>query len=124
MTTKQIGALFAIFLLALIFSGFEAGAQDDLKGRMRARLPEIMELKSRGIIGETRDGYLAYVVKDPVKEDLVAAENQDRRSVYAAIARQEGISEEYVGQRRARQIAEQARSREWLQDSNGIWYQK
>jgi uncharacterized protein len=124
MKTKQPLTVLAVFFLAMILSSFQADAQDDLKNRMRARLPEITELKSRGIVGETRDGFLAYVVSQRVKEDLVAAENQDRQQVYAAIASQEGITADYVGKRRARQIAEQARSREWLQDSNGVWYQK
>jgi uncharacterized protein len=124
MMKKQLLVALTVFFMAMLLSGFQAGARDDLKNQMRARLPEITELKSRGIIGETRDGFLAYVVSERVKEDLVAAENRDRRQVYAAIARQEGITEDYVGQRRARQIAEQARSREWLQDSNGVWYQK
>ena len=91
---------------------------------MKARLPIIVELKSQGIVGENLNGYLEFVGNSKVKEDVVAAENDDRLKVYTAIANQAGTTPEVVGKRRAIQIAEKASPGEWLQDADGKWYQK
>ena len=58
------------------------------------------------------------------KEDVVAAENADRRDVYKAIAKQQGATVEVVGKRRALQIAEKASPGEWIQDKSGQWIKK
>ena len=89
--------------LAVAGSGF-AGA-DDLKARMKARLPVILTLKAQGIIGEDSRGYLAFVGSKQANPEVVAAENSDRRTVYDAIARQQGTTADLVGIRRALQIA-------------------
>jgi len=106
----------------LVLAASPAGAQD-VKARMAARLAVIDDLKARGIVGENSQGYLEFV-SAPEKPDVVAAENADRREVYAAIARQTGTGAEVVGQRRAMQIAQQSRSGVRLQKSDGTWYTK
>ncbi len=95
-----------------------------IKQRMIARKPAISELKAAGVVGENNLGYLAFVNNKKVQEDIVNAENQDRKKVYAAIAGKQGVSPEEVGRRRAIQIAEIAGKGEWLQDKTGKWYQK
>jgi len=96
----------------------------DIKSRMKSRLPKIVQLKAKGIVGETNDGFLAFVGAQKAEQDLIAAENEDRKKVYQAIARQQGTSAKVVGQRRALQIAEKAQPGEWLQDAGGKWYRK
>lgn len=95
-----------------------------LKERMQSRLPVIIDLKARGIVGEGNNGYLAFVKGKNEKKDVVDAENKDRRTVYAAIAKKQGTTVERVGQRRALQLAEKAKPGEWLQKPDGKWYQK
>jgi uncharacterized protein YdbL (DUF1318 family) len=97
---------------------------DDIKARMIARVPVLRDLKAQGIIGENNQGYLEYRGSKRPHEDVVQAENQDRRTVYSAIAKQQGATEELVGKQRAVQIAEKADSGEWLQNAAGKWYQK
>jgi uncharacterized protein YdbL (DUF1318 family) len=97
---------------------------DDIKARMIARIPVLRDLKAQGIIGENNQGYLEYRGSKRPHEDVVQAENQDRRTVYSAIAKQQGATEELVGKQRAVQIAEKADSGEWLQNAAGKWYQK
>lgn len=96
----------------------------DIKARMKARLPRIIELKAAGIIGENNQGLLAFVGGNTSEQALVDAENQDRQLVYAAIAKQQGTTAAVVGQRRALQIADNAKPGEWLQDAGGKWVQK
>lgn len=111
-------------LLIMIFCGQAMANGQEIMARMKARLPEITKLKAAGIVGETKDGYLSGLKNRAVNNKVVQAENMDRRLVYTAIARQQGVTPELVGQRRAIQISKMARPGTWLQDKNGKWYQK
>lgn len=121
---------FAIFLLILLSGICPATTvifADDIqtiKVQMEKRLPFIVELKSKGIIGENNTGYLQYVQANRENEEVVNAENVDRKKVYAIIAKKEGANIGQVGSRRALQIAKKALKGDWLQDQNGKWYQK
>jgi uncharacterized protein len=120
MSAKLLG------LLAILGILFAAGTLNagDIKARMLERLPVIVDLKARGVVGENNQGYLEMLKGQTEKQDLVAAENLDRRTVYEQIATQTNTNVQVVGQRRALQIAERASAGEWLQDTNGNWYQK
>jgi uncharacterized protein YdbL (DUF1318 family) len=113
-------ALIVLFVFASVATAFAEG----VKARMQARLPAIVALKAEGIIGEDNKGFLAFVGSARKKVDIVTGENEDRRKVYAAIARQQGTTVETVGELRARQIAEKASPGEWLQNEKGAWIQK
>ncbi len=97
---------------------------DDIKTRMHERLPIIVDLKARGVVGENNQGYLEMLGGQTEQQEVVAAENRDRRLIYEQLARQTNTSVQVVGQRRAIQLAERAPPGEWLQDANGNWYQK
>jgi len=118
------------FLIVMIFGGIFAsvssfaGDVKSIKAEMEKRLPAIIELKSKGIVGEDNSGYLQFIGGKREKEAVVQAENQDREKVYSAIAKKEGVSVNQVGQRRATHIAEKAKKGEWLQSQGGKWYQK
>ena len=123
MTRKTIIAILPIFILGvLITSAFPASKA--IKKRMIERLPVIKALKDKGIVGENNQGYLQFVGKKTEKADVIKAENKDRKSVYGAIAQQQGTTVELVGKHRAIQIARKAQPGDWLQDANGKWYQK
>ena len=123
MKKKLYFAVFAIFLLVVFAAGAFPSAKE-IQARMLARLPEIKALKDKGLVGENNQGLLEFVGQQKEKQDVVAAENQDREMVYEAIAKQQGITVELVGKHRAVQIADKARTGEWLQDANGKWYKK
>lgn len=113
-----------VLLVIALVLGFGLTAAADIKARMKARLPQIVALKAEGILGEDNRGFLAFVGDAKKDEAVVAAENKDRQKVYAAIAKQQGVSAASVGQRRALQIASKAKPGEWLQDESGKWYRK
>ena len=115
--------ILAIVLIGMFLTGISALA-DDIKARMKNRLPVIKELKAQGFVGEDNKGYLQFVGGKQAKPGVVAAENKDRQTVYAAIAKQQGTTAELVGQRRALQIAKRASKGEWVQDSSGKWLKK
>jgi hypothetical protein len=123
MKQRTLTKILTFLLIGFFVLGVSAFA-DDIKARMKNRLPVIKELKAQGIVGEDNKGYLQFVDGKKAKEDVVAAENKDRKTVYAAIAKQKGTTAELVGKRRALQIAKKASPGEWLQDASGKWYQK
>lgn len=123
---KRKWVIFSAVLFVCVFVFVTSGYAGSIKERFKKRLPEIVALKKQGIIGETNRGYLAFVKKagDRKAKSLIGAENKDRRTVYQAIAKQQGVSVEVVEKRRALQIAQKSPAGFWLQDRNGRWYRK
>lgn len=111
-------------LISVLFFSSATRANDGIKERMAERLPTIIALKDKGVIGEDNQGYLQFVGAAREGEELVLAENNDRLQVYQAIAGQQGTSVDLVGRRRAQQIGEIALPGHWLQDAGGRWYRK
>jgi uncharacterized protein YdbL (DUF1318 family) len=123
MKQRTLTKIFIFWVIGFFTVGVMAFA-DDIKARMKNRLPVIKELKAQGIVGEDSKGYLQFVGGKKEKADVVAAENKDRQTVYEAIAKQQGTTAELVGKRRALQIAKKAAPGEWVQDADGNWIQK
>jgi hypothetical protein len=115
--------ILSFFLIGFLCTGTVLFAED-IKTRMKKRLPVIVELKAQGIVGENNQGYLEFVGSKKAKADIVAAENEDRKTVYTAIAKQQGTTAELVGKRRALQIAQKANPGEFIQNADGKWIQK
>lgn len=109
-----------IFLMAPAASFADAG----IKARMKSRLPAIMQLKAKGIVGENHLGYLEFVGKSRKKAAVVAAENADRKKVYTAIAKKNKTTIQNVGARRALQIAQRATSGHMIKGADGKWRKK
>jgi uncharacterized protein YdbL (DUF1318 family) len=129
MTMRRYSLFYAIitFFVLAVFSteGMCFAGSDDIKARMQARLPTIVQMKADNIIGENNKGFIEFIPGAAAKmQDVVSAENKDRQTVYEAIAKQQGTTAELVGQRRAIQIVEKAGPGEWLQDDSGKWYRK
>jgi len=91
---------------------------------MLKRLPEIVELKKLGIVGENKDGFLQFRVVDKTQQPVVDAENADRKLVYQSIADKQGTTAEFVGRRRATQLAAKAKRGDWIQKPSGDWIKK
>ena len=95
----------------------------DIRMRMKERAPAIEILRIKGIVGENWAGFIEFR-GTPQQEDLVRAENSDRKTVYTEIAKQNGMTIEEIGKKRARVIAQKAKPGVWLQQPTGKWYQK
>ena len=122
MKRKLSAVSVSLLILGLCFSVANAFASD-IKSRMMERLPVIKELKAKGVVGENNRGYLEFLGAKE-NENVVTAENEDRKTVYAAIAKQQGVSLDVVEIHRAATIEKKAATGECLQDANGNWYQK
>lgn len=123
MEQRTTAKILTFLIIGFFVLGTTAFA-DDIKARMKNRLPVIKQLKDEGIVGEDNKGYLQFVGGKKAKADVVAAENKDRETVYTAIAKQQGTTAELVGKRRALQIANNAAPGEWIQDAGGNWIKK
>jgi hypothetical protein len=114
---------------AILLGGWLAGTAraqnlDEVKARMLERAPTIEALVANKTVGENADGYLEFVGAAREQEALVAAENADRKLVYAAIAGKTNSTVELVARRRAQQIAEKAKPGTMLRDAAGAWSEK
>ena len=118
----SIAAFALVFAVPQILSAADDAAT--IKKNMAERKPKIEVLKKAGSIGENKAGYLE-VMKDVKLEDadkkLVDAENKDRRTVYAAIAKKEGSTVDKVGELRAKQIRAKAAEGEYIQGEDDQW---
>jgi uncharacterized protein YdbL (DUF1318 family) len=97
---------------------------DAVKDRMIQRLPAIADLKTKGIIGEDNRGYLGYVTGNRVMEDVIAAENADRKTVYEIFAKQQNTSLDVVEAVQGARKAEKANPGEFYQNREGQWIKK
>lgn len=125
---KKTPFRFLILAAALAVGlGTITGRAEDLgavKVRMTQRLPQLDQLKVRGVLGENNRGLVELRGGDADAGDVMAAENRDRAIVYAELARQTNTSAEQVGRARARQIAASSAPGLWLQKDDGSWYKK
>jgi len=122
MQRKIIIIIISCFLLNTLFTGLVFA--QNIKTRMKNRLPVINGLKAKGIVGENNKGFLEFIGGKKKNAGVIKAENADRAAVYKAIAKQQKTTSELVGKRRALQIAKSAKTGEWLQNAGGKWIKK
>ncbi len=117
-----------LIVTILVLSGLlviiGTSAAQGIKDRMKQRLPAIVDLKAKGIVGENNKGYLAFVTGKRSQEGLVASENKDRKAIYAHIAKQQNTSLSLVEKRRAMTLANRAKAGEFIQKADGSWKRK
>lgn len=113
------------FIFASLIIG-EVSADSNLTKRMKARLADIMEAKSKGSIGESVDGLL--LVRDKKVsskvEKLVTAENADRNSLFKILAKQTGGDTKLVAKKFAKGVASRAKKGHWFKNTEGNWISK
>ena len=115
-----------LVLAAVAVAPMTLRAQDAaVKARIEQRLGAVNALKDRGVAGENNRGFLEVRGNAAAGDQkTISDENADRRSVYAAIAKQTGATPDAVGSKRAAQLAGLAKPGHWIQDASGAWKQK
>ncbi len=123
MNTRKLLNMFPLFIVFILISSSYVSA-DAIKDRMIQRLPVIADLKTKGIIGEDNRGYLGFVAGSRPMEDVIAAENADRKSVYEIFAKQQNTTLEIVETVQGTRKAEKANPGEFYQSREGQWVKK
>ena len=120
-SSRRYFTRFALFgLLALLLSTFAASAP------ARADDAQLNSLRAQGVIAERFDGYV--MVKDnstgATAQSVVDRVNAERRAIYEARAKAQGVTANEVGQVYAGQIIQKAPKGTWFLAADGSWTQK
>jgi uncharacterized protein YdbL (DUF1318 family) len=110
---------------------------DALKKSMKERYTALESLRDDGTVGETskglaelRDEKDADRKVDPKEKDsitvgeLVAAENKDRKALYALMAVELKVEPEVVARQNALRLLQKADPDHWIQLKSGRWVQR
>lgn len=122
------------FLIALLSMSVlmptlaQASDKNAILNRMKQRYPQLLQAQRAGQIGEGWNGYTAVPpqagqVPGNVQQ-IVAAENQDRKQLYAILAKELNVSVATVAANNRTRLYEKAESGIWLQKPNGSWVKK
>lgn len=91
-------------------------------------VPAIVErAKAECIVGEQASGYLGFVPGKTATTELqreVRRINQERKAVYASIARKNGVSVEVTASLTAQKLIQKAARGECVRGTNGQWVKK
>lgn len=120
----RILALLTVLALGLTVTVTHAQDLAAVKARMAQRLSKLDELKAKGAIGENNRGLVEARGSDAAAAELISAENSDRATVYAALAKQTGSTADQVGRARAKQLATASAAGVWVQREDGTWQKK
>jgi uncharacterized protein YdbL (DUF1318 family) len=128
MNTKRLITMTCLILALLLapasLLAADATGEAALQKRFKARHPQIQQLKSDGVVGETSEGYLDFVDKKDAKvAKVVEDENADRKALYKLIADKEEITADVVAQRAAKRNFDRAKAGEYLKQG-GKWKKK
>lgn len=93
----------------------------------QARYSNMQVLKAQGSVGENNRGYTEIIKPAPGAGDIVAAENQDRQTIYSTIAIQNNLGASGLGIVEtvfAEVQRDKTRPGDWIQMPSGDWVQK
>ncbi|HWA41754.1 MAG TPA: YdbL family protein [Hypericibacter adhaerens] len=110
-------ALLGLMALLLPFAATTASAADE---------DQLNALRAQGIVAERFDGYV--MVKDnstgATAQSLVDRVNAERRAIYEARAKAQGVTAADVGKVYAGQIIQKAPKGTWFLNADGSWTRK
>lgn len=99
-----------------------------IRGRDKDRWFRLLELREDGLVGETREGYVAAVRPEDARSRAVAAvierENKWRREYYEKTAEARDVAVERVATEAAEALIRAAGPEVWVQDESGRWVRR
>ena len=93
---------------------------------MKERLPNVIKAKGAGTVGEGVDGLLHIRGDDASTEleKMVAAENKDRKALFANLAKKTEGSTAEAAKVFAKAMIGKGKKGHWFRSSKGTWKQK
>lgn len=123
-TERPYFILFFISFLILFTTIAYSQNLQQIKAQMLERKPTIDALKNQGIVGEGADGYLHLRQQSSQAQQIITAENADRRTVNATIAKREGTTVEQVSKKVGAKLQQATRPGQWIRKADGSWHKK
>jgi uncharacterized protein YdbL (DUF1318 family) len=118
-SSRRVFARFALIgLVALLLSA--AGAIAPVK----ADDAQLNNLRAQGVVAERFDGYVMVKNNASGAQAVVDRVNAERRAIYEARAKEQGVTAAEVGQVYAGQIIQKAPKGTWFLAADGSWTQK
>jgi uncharacterized protein YdbL (DUF1318 family) len=118
-SSRRDFARFALVgLVALLLSAANAIAP------AKADDAQLNSLRAQGVIAERFDGYVMVKNNAGGAQAVVDRVNAERRTIYEARAKEQGVTAADVGQVYAGQIIQQAPKGTWFLAADGSWTQK
>lgn len=115
-------------LLVLLFAATAVQAQDkdQVVQSMKDRHPDLQQAKDQGLVGEAWNGLVAVVQDDVPQEiqELVQAENKDRKQLFKIISQETGTSVQEVARQNRIRMYRLAKDDHFLQDQDRSWVRK
>ncbi len=108
------------FLRAMSALALTLGVVLALGGPVQAQ--SLDALRASGAVGERFDGYLA--ARDASAQPFVNQVNAERKKIYEARAKAQGVAAAEVGKVYAQEIMTNVAPGTWLQKPDGSWAQK
>ncbi len=105
-------------LFAMAFVAFAATAEIE---SMKARLPTIIDMKSKGLVGEQPDGYLGVIKNEGGAQAVANAENSDRKAEYTKRAAAQGQTVEVLAGVLGEARVRQEKSGRFVRQKDGSW---
>ena len=116
--------IFSLSFLFLLVSVASAQNMQEIKARMLARKATVDALKNQGVIGEGNDGYRHVRKAAANANNVVNAENADRRTVNGIIAKKEGAPLDKVSRAVGAKLVQGSSPGQWIMKADGSWVQK
>ncbi len=110
-------------LLTILFVFLAVPALANLDA-MRARVPQVVELKDKGAVGEQLDGLLGVVNGAGGADSVVREENGDRLSVYKDRAKSQGVDLTTFMKVMGEERIKGEKPGRYVQDAQGKWTKK
>lgn len=118
-------SLLVAVALSLAPSTARADTEEELKKKIADQQPQVTKQKDAGKIGETAEGYLAAVKEEYLKEaevkKLVDEANDNRRKVYAIIAKRQNTTVEAVAAVAGARNIKGAKAGHYVKGADGKW---
>ena len=117
--------LILLFSLSFLLVPF-VQADSSFASTMKERLPEVIKAKGEGSVGEGVDGLLHIRGDDASTEleKMVAAENKDRKALFASLAKKTEGSTAEAAKVFAKAMIGKGKKGHWFRSSKGTWKQK
>jgi uncharacterized protein len=118
--------MLSVFLSCITSTMAFAQSKNEVSASMRDRHPALQNAKNNGYVGEAWTGLTGLVNSDAPADvqEMVGAENSDRRILFRIIAQETGTSIEEVARQNRIRMYRLAGENHFIQDQNRQWVMK